>query len=61
MDAFIKAFEHRGHKVAIEANEYRKDVLFVILGEQFGIRLREKTKMVRISGIENGRASTIPK
>ena len=48
MDAFIKAFEHRGHKATIEANEYRKDVLFVILGEQFGIRLREKTKMVRI-------------
>jgi hypothetical protein len=48
MDAFIKAFEKRGHRVAIEASEYRKDVFFVILGEQFGIRLREKTKMVRI-------------
>jgi hypothetical protein len=48
MDVFIKAFEQRGHNATIEANEYRKDVLFVILGEQFGIRLREKTKMVRI-------------
>jgi hypothetical protein len=52
MDAFIKAFEQRGYKVAIEANEYRKDVFVVILGEQFGIRLREKTKMVRIPEAE---------
>lgn len=48
MDVFIKALEQRGHKIAIEANEYRRDVHFAILGEQFGIRLREKTKMVRI-------------
>jgi len=48
MDAFIKAFEKRGHKVVAEATEYRRDVLFVILGEQFSFRLREKTKMVPI-------------
>jgi hypothetical protein len=48
MDTFLKAFEERGHKVISEGKDHRKEVLFVILGEKFSFRLREKTKMVRI-------------
>lgn len=53
MDAVLKAFEKRGHRaVAEQVNEYRKEVVLHILGERFTFRLREKTKMVRISESE---------
>jgi hypothetical protein len=48
MDTLLKVFEKRGHKVISEGKDHRKEVLFVILGEKFSFRLREKTKMVRI-------------
>lgn len=47
MDALIKAFEKRGHKLVTEAKEFHSNVYFTILGEQFSIRVREKTKMIR--------------
>jgi hypothetical protein len=52
MDTLIKTFEERGHKVVVTPTEQRKDVLFVILGEKFRFRLREKTRMVRLSEAE---------
>jgi hypothetical protein len=48
MDAILKAFEKRGHKLVSEAKEYHCNVFFTILGEQFSFRLREKSKMIRI-------------
>jgi hypothetical protein len=51
MDALIKAFEKRGHKVVFERsrNQYDRDeVYFVILDEKYTMRLREKRKMIRI-------------
>lgn len=52
MDALIKAFEQRGHKLAFNKNEHHKEVRFVILSEQLKLRLREKTKMVRTTPTE---------
>lgn len=52
MDSLIKAFEKRGHKLVPEVTERHCDVYFVILGEQFRFRLREKTRMIRISDSE---------
>jgi hypothetical protein len=48
MDALVKAFEQRGHQVIVEGKDHRRDVLFAIFGEKFSLRLREKTKMIRI-------------
>lgn len=49
MNALITAFEKRGHKVIVEGTDYRKTILFLILGEKFSFQIREKTKMVRVS------------
>ncbi len=48
MDALIKAFEKRGHKVIFEKEQYRKEVMYLIEGEKFSFRLREKLRMTRI-------------
>lgn len=55
MDALIKAFEKRGHRVVHEESGRGNDAEFVILGERFSFRLREKTKMVRTSESERKR------
>lgn len=52
MDAIIKAFEARGHKVVAEKSEHRQEILFVILREKFSLRLREKTKMIQLTEAE---------
>jgi hypothetical protein len=52
MDCLIKEFEKRDHKVTFESTERRRTVLFVILGEKFEVRLREKSKMIRVSEAE---------
>lgn len=56
MDCLIKEFEGRGHKVVCETTERRRAVLFVILGEKFEFRLREKCKMIRLSEAEYKRS-----
>ena len=58
MDALVKAFEKRGHKVVIEQGKGQYDVnevLFVVLEEKYRVSLREKKKMIRIPESERDR------
>lgn len=52
MDALIKAFEKRGHKIAFEKAQYRNEAIFEIEGEKFQLRLRERVRQIRVPEAE---------
>ena len=57
--SLIKAIEKRGHQIIFEKarKQYEQDrIYFVLLGEKCWLRIREKTKMIRIP--ESERASS---
>lgn len=61
LDALVKAFEQRGHKIVGDKTQYHRQLLFTFLGEKFTIRLREKTKMVPVPLAEQKRRPFGPK